>query len=297
MSDSSNLPARQSLDRAALERVLARAAELQVHDAGTGEATLSEDQILEIGREVGLSPQHIRQALAEERTRLTVAEEPGFAGRVAGPAVATASRTVPGRPAEVLAALSSWMEHEECLQVKRRFPDRSTWEARKGLFGSIQRGLNLGGRGYVLARTTEVAGTVVPVDEGRVLVRLDADLGQHRSGHLAGGGAMAAGGLTAGAGAVIVASVIPEPTTVLYAISGVIATLLSVVGVASGYAIARQHAKFVAEVQLALEQVLDRLERPEPGGGRAQTPGVLGAAEQIIRGTLGELNTRRQWPR
>jgi len=69
MSDSSgsNLPSAR-LDRSSLERVLARAAELQSTSGDTVEE-FTEEQLLELGREVGLSPQNLRQALAEERTR------------------------------------------------------------------------------------------------------------------------------------------------------------------------------------------------------------------------------------
>jgi hypothetical protein len=286
-SSSAPVPARRALERAALERVLGRAAELQAHQADTGEGALSEEQILEIGREVGLTPQHIRQALAEERSRVGLPVEQGLAARIAGPAMARASRAVPGTPEQVQATLLHWMERDECLQVKRRFPDRTTWEARKGLLGSIQRGLDIGGRGYVLARAGEVAATVVPVDEARSLVTLEADLSPTRRSHLAGGGMMATVGVGIGAGAVAVASVLPDPTTLIFAVSSGLAAAASALGVAGGYGIARQHLKAVARAQLALEQILDRLERGEDAGTGAR-PSMLGAAEQLLRGTLGD---------
>lgn len=88
-------------------------------------------------------------------------------------------------------------------------------------------------------------------------------------------------------GAVAVATVIPDPTTLIFALSSGLAALASLLGVAGGYGIARQHLKAVARTQLALEQILDRLERGEDGGsGR---PTMLGAAEQLLRGTLGEV--------
>jgi len=64
---SSPKPPARALDRSSLERVLARAAELQSTTGETGEE-FTEEQLLELGREVGLSPQNLRQALAEERT-------------------------------------------------------------------------------------------------------------------------------------------------------------------------------------------------------------------------------------
>ena len=66
------------LDRQALERVLARAAELQGAGAIPESSDLiSESQLLEIGSEVGIGSAMLNQALAEERTRVTVPEERG----------------------------------------------------------------------------------------------------------------------------------------------------------------------------------------------------------------------------
>ena len=79
-------PSRQTLlDRQALERVLARAAELQGAGAIAESSDLiSESQLLDIGNEVGLSAATINQALAEERTRVNVPEERGLIAQIAG---------------------------------------------------------------------------------------------------------------------------------------------------------------------------------------------------------------------
>jgi hypothetical protein len=114
--EPSNLPARQvPLDRATIERVLARAAELQA-SSGSGDdgiANLSESQLLEIGKEVGISSTTLTQALAEERSRIAVPEDHGLVASITGPAVATASRAVRGTPSEILASLDSWMQRDE----------------------------------------------------------------------------------------------------------------------------------------------------------------------------------------
>ena len=99
---------------------------------------LSETQLREIGAEVGLTPATINQALAEERTRVAVPEERGFVAQLAGGRLASATRTVPGTQAEVMAAIDSWMQREECLQVERRFADRITWEPQRGVFGKLK---------------------------------------------------------------------------------------------------------------------------------------------------------------
>jgi hypothetical protein len=109
--EKSPLPARQTLlDRQALERVLARASELQ--GAGVipdSSDLISESQLRDIANEVGLSPATVDQALAEERTRVNVPDERGLIAQIAGAGFATATRTVPGTPRDVLAVIDSWM--------------------------------------------------------------------------------------------------------------------------------------------------------------------------------------------
>jgi hypothetical protein len=253
------------LDRAALERVLARAAELQGETGEPAEA-LSEQQIVELGTEVGLSAQHLRQALAEERTRVgEPAQSSGVLTRLLGAATVSSTRIIAGPPTTTLAQLDEWMQREECLGVKRHFPDRIVWEARQGFFDTLRRGLNVGGRGYALARAHEVAATVVPVDGDRSLVRLDADLGTHRSA-VAGQGATLAtlGALSSGA-AVVLGIMLP------------VAVVPAVAAGAIGYYQARsRHAATLTRAQLALEQVLDRLER-----GEMPRPSLLGAIAAV----------------
>src|SRR2546423_15505497 len=188
------------LDRQALERVLARAAELQGASALPESGDLiSEGQLLEIGNEVGLSRAVLNQALAEERTRVNVPEERGLVAQVAGAGFATATRTVPGNARDVLATIDTWMLREECLQVQRRFADRITWEPQRGLFGKLRRTVNVSGRGFYLMDAAQVSATVMPVDPGRVVVRLDADIHPSRARRVGMGGLLGPIGLAASA--------------------------------------------------------------------------------------------------
>ena len=257
---SSNLPAtKPPLDRTTIERVLARASELQVANAGTDQSgMLTEAQLIEIAKEAGISPNTVTQALAEERSRVTVPAEEGFVASITGPAIATASRTVRGTPAEVLAALDTWMQREECLRVQRRFPDRVTWEPRSGMLDTIQRGLNLGGRGYHLTRASQVAATIIPVDAERVLVRLDADLSESRSARVrVGAASLFAGVLGSGVVAVVGSiALVPEAFLLL----GGAAAVPTLIGAGAGYQVGKAHRAVIMRAQLALEQTLDRLE-------------------------------------
>lgn len=258
------------LDRQALERVLARAAELQGAGAIPESSDLiSESQLLEIGSEVGIGSAMLNQALAEERTRVTVPEERGLVAQIAGASFATATRTVPGNPRDVLATIDTWMQRDECLQVQRRFSDRITWEPQRGLFGKIKRTVNVSGRGYYLVDAGQVSATVLPVDNTRVVVRLDADIHASRSrrvgmgGVLAGVGAVASGLLGLGLVVAHLPLIIAAGAAVLPFAGGSLAA----------YRLARTHRSVLSSVQLALEQILDRLEH----GELDRSGGLLGA--------------------
>ena len=70
-------PAR--IDRAALERIIQRAAELQTSDRDIGEE-LTPEQVLALGREVGIPGRYLQQALLEERTRVVAVRPAGRVG-------------------------------------------------------------------------------------------------------------------------------------------------------------------------------------------------------------------------
>jgi hypothetical protein len=256
MAESPLPPARSRLDRAALERVLARATDLQSRSGDPADG-LTDDQILDLGKEVGLSGPYLRQALAEERAGFGQPEQPRG---MFGSSNVNAERTVPGTPAEVLAALDTWVQREELLRIKRRFPDRIIWEPQRGLEATVRRAFNVGGRAYALSRATDVSGTIVPTDESHVLVRVEAALTGYRRGLVR--QTMAAGTLGAlGTGVALAVHV-----------AAWFAAAPVVVMAGAGYFIARElHANAVSRAQLTLEQLLDRLER----GERPQTPSLL----------------------
>jgi hypothetical protein len=270
-------PARQTLlDRQALERVLARAAELQGAGAIPESSDLiSESQLRDIGNEVGLSAEMINQALAEERTRVNVPEERGLVAQVAGASFATATRTVPGTQRDVLATIDTWMQRDECLQVQRRFLDRITWEPQRGLFGKIRRTVNVSGRGYYLVEAGQVSATVLPVDGSRVVVRLDADIHASRSKRVGMGGVVVTLGAAA-SGVVGLALLVAHLPLIIAAGAAVLPFAGSSV---AAYKVARTHRTVLSSVQLALEQVLDRLEH----GEFDRSGGLLGAISPRAR--------------
>src|SRR3954468_12825323 len=250
MADSPRppVPAPAALDRSAVERILARASELQTHAVTDPEGRLTEAQLEALAKEVGLDPINLRQAIAEERTRSVVPDERGVLASMYGGAYATAQRTVNGKPADVLKALDDWMQRQEGLMVQRYFTDRIVWESRRDFVGTVRRFAS--GRGHVLARASAIGATAIAVDANRTLVRLDADLAGHRTLMANQTAAITGAGLLSG-GALAVMS---------FAVAAAAAPVLVLAPLS--YALTRSaHRGAVGRAQLALEQVLDRLER------------------------------------
>jgi len=240
------------ISREALERIIRRAAELQAgaQDIGDG---LTEPEVLALGKDVGIPPRYLHQALLEERTRTDVAEQSGLWGWLAGPARLTAARVVPGEEATVERALARWMQEEELLQLKRRYRDRTTWEPKVGAFASIQRALGTRGKSYAPARAAEVAGQATQLEPGFCHVQLVASVRNQRKARLSGAAALVALAIAVAA----LATAVP-----LAIISPILFAKAALLGAAALF-VARRHRAQNERVQVGLEQVLDRLERGE----------------------------------
>jgi len=240
----------QALSRAALERVLARAAQLQAASGEDDESgAMTEEQLVELGKEVGLSGELLRQALAEERSRTLLPAESGWLASFTGVSAVTAARTVPGTPAAVLGAIDAWMQRSEALQVKRRFADQLVWEARRDIFSVIRRTIPIWGRGFELIPANDVSAIVAAVGPNRAHARIVADFSVARSRRATSGAALAFAMLLITA-PLIAIGVSP----VLAAIPSALAALLAL------FITRRQYRQLVSRAQVALEQALDRLE-------------------------------------
>lgn len=245
------------IGREALERIIKRAAELQAgaQDVGDG---LTHDEVLALGKDVGIPSRYLQQAMLEEQTRAVVESRTGFWAWLAGPRALSADRVVPGDRPAVERALTRWMEDEESLQVKRRYPDRTTWEPKAGAFATIQRALGSKGRRFALANAQEVTGQATQLEPGFCHVGLAADVRPSRARRLQGSTVVFALGALA--------------ATALAVTLGAIAVVPAVVLIPTAALIARHHRAENERVQVAMEQVLDRLERSEIRADHALPP-------------------------
>jgi hypothetical protein len=242
-----------SIDRAALERIIQRAAELQTAEREIGEG-LTPDQVLALGREVGIPGRYLQQALLEERTRMIEPGPGGFLSRTVGPATITAQRVVRGEPEMVEATLIRWMEKQELFSVLRHQPGRITWEPTGGFQAAYRRAVGGTKHPIMLAKADTVSGTLLELEPGYCNVSLTATARKARGESVAGTAALASAGAVG--------------TGVLAAVGAVFPVLLVPVPVALvlGYVVLRRYGPVVARVQLGLERALDNLEH----GNRAE---------------------------
>ena len=274
---SEGTPAR--IDRAALERIIQRAAELQTADRDIAEE-LTPEQVLALGREVGIPSQYLQQALLEERTRLVAVAPSGPWERLAGPGQAAAQRTVQGTAAGVETALSDWMEEKELFCVQRRQPGRITWEPLGGMAAAVRRSTAAFSRGaaaMMLARAETVSATIVSLETGWCHVTLTAETRRARAEYVGGGAALAGAGM-AGAGIMVVLGALLP-----------VALIPIPVALGLGYGVARQYRSTFARVQLGLERALDQLEQRGPHADPLpprRGPGLLGMLADELRRSI-----------
>jgi hypothetical protein len=244
------------IDRAALERIIQRAAELQTAEREIGEG-LTPDEVLALGREVGIPGRYLQQALLEERTRIVLAGPGGFLSRTVGPAAIAAQRVVRGQREAIEATLVRWLEKHELFSVQRHQPGRITWEPTGGFQAAYRRAVGVvGGTKHpiMLSRADTVSCTVLELEPGYCNVALTATARKARSESVSGSAALASAGVVgtgvlAAVGAVLPVVLIPLP-----------------LALGLGYLALRRYGPVVARIQLGLERALDQLEH----GSRAE---------------------------
>ena len=262
-----------ALSRQALERVLARAVELQASSATEGDGITTE-RLLEIAREVGIDTGSVRQALAEEQSRAPLADDAdrGVLLDALGPATLSAQRVVPGTPAEILARLEGWMPNREGLETKRRAGNRMSWEPRVDAIGDFLRSLGLGGRRFDLVRLDDVTVSVAAVDATRSVVRFDLDARRLRRRQRR--------MMVAVAIPLLIMTLVISVPIVLLLLKGITVVALSMVSLTSfavlgGYlswrGIRMGYRELVNRAHLRAEQLLDELER----GGLQHAPSLV----------------------
>ncbi|MBV9774061.1 MAG: hypothetical protein JO040_08935 [Gemmatimonadetes bacterium] len=171
--------------------MIRRAVELQ--SAGEpGDEGISEGEVLRIGKELGLTPDLVRRAIADVRSKPV--EEHGFLAGLMGARIVRAVRTI-RRPAAPLGLfLEEYLARCEHMAVQRRFPDRTRYVRGTGVAAALGRAANKMGSRQAALDLPQLDVGVSMVDEDSALVELSVDLSTARTG-------LAAGGILGGSGA------------------------------------------------------------------------------------------------
>jgi len=263
------------IDRAALERIMQRAAELQASEADVGEG-LTPEEVLALGRDVGIPGRYLQQAMLEHATDVVAPEQAGLAGRIVGPGEITAHRVVVGEPDDAARALISWFDSNELLVVLRQQPGRVTFEPLGGMQAALRRGsaaLSSSKPKFMLARTNFVTATFNRLESGYCHVTLTANLHKARGSYV--GGAVA-GGSTGLAAALVVATLTPF---------WVVALPPLLAGGVIGWYVLKRFRPLAERAMLGLERALDYLERGGVKPGH-QLPPKSGGLLETLAGEL-----------
>jgi hypothetical protein len=241
----------RQLSRRDLEVVIRRAAELETQSGGD-HPELSEDDVVRIAGEVGLSEASTRRALAEHfASGGGLLADPGWLSRLCGPGLVTATRSIDRPAAELREVLESHFQTNESLRLVRRSHAGSLWEPDRGVLVSILRSVDPFGRGYQLAKKARaIELRLAPLAEATTQVTLTADLGNERAGWFwglgVGVGLPIATGV--GVGTAAISGVAPLAAAGLPLIAGTVAAARL------GY------ARATDRMRVCLEGLLDRLE-------------------------------------
>ncbi len=237
-----------------LERIIARASVLQ-NALGEGEhRRLSDDEIISIGQEVGLSAEHVRRALAEYRADTLVPPEPEehpLIARLLGPGHARARRVISGDPIDIHRQFEHHMVARERMRAVRLRSTESVWEPDTSWSGKLGRVLDFNGQGHEVSKLGSVSIVTAPASSSEAMVTLTADVREERKEQLVGWGV----------GLVMIASFVLLPyftrTPWLWLL------LAPVLVVATGGAVWAMRSAIEAKrqrVALLLEGLLDQLE-------------------------------------
>lgn len=259
------------IDRAAFERIMQRAAELQAAEADVGEG-LSPDEVVALGKEVGIPGRHLQQAMLEQATEIIAPAEAGVLARVVGPSEITAHRVVVGEPEDAARALIQWFDSNELLVVLRQQPGRATFEPMGGMQAALRRGtaaFSSSKPRFMLARVTQVTAIFAKLESGYCHVSLTADLAQLRKGFI--GGAFAGG--SAGVAGALVSGVLSP--------FAIVAAIPVLVGAAIGWYVLKRYRPVADRARLGLERALDYLERGGIKPGHQIPPRTGGLLDMI----------------
>jgi hypothetical protein len=235
------------LDRAAAERVLRRASELAGADPGDPFelGAIDERTLVAAAVEAGIPASAVRRAIAIERLGPVPSTHVG--DHLVGPTVVIDEQELPGRAADVLARIDTWLVAGHHMRRDRLRDGRGEWSKRTGLVGKTIRTMrHVTGEGH-LGDLERIAATARDTGTGTCVLRVEADRRRDRAMRVA-SGIVVGGAATAGVVGVAVATI---PLVLVAA----------PVAVAAGCGVAATGRRRARRVVLELDRVIDAVDQ------------------------------------
>ncbi len=248
-------------NRTQVERIIARAVESETDQT----ETFSTDDIVRIAFELGVSPNEVSQAIAQELSTSHTASS-----RSLIPGEISAARVITGHPEEVAVRTRQWLGKSEGMRVRRRHGELEVWEKDPRPLANIRAGLGLNAGGKDLRGTgaVEVVHTPVP---GGVNVSLRASGAYQRGAAAAILGGFSLVGI-GGATALTIAALQPLAWIYLFVPLLIIGVVVAVAGTRA----------WVTNVEGAMERALDAI-----AGGPPEATDSVADVISDIRDTFG----------
>ena len=252
-------PAR-SIARRDFEQVIRRAVDLSARE-GDRDEQLSEDEVIRIGQELGLSP-HLVQRAMYELPELT--EPPRWYDRYFGSSIFSVGRVVPGAADPTLRRLQDYLITREYLQIVRRRGHSIAFIPAEDTLSNLARAFTRPSKRHLIARSSRVMLNVQPMPDAAAHVRFDVDLTEERREKLRSGIILGSLGGTV-LGTIAAAGVTGITPAFLGPLPEVLAFGASFFAVGAG-AVAAAAARFknrVFAAKFELAGLLDRVEHGE----------------------------------
>jgi hypothetical protein len=253
-------PTAKAIVRADFEAVIRRAFEMSLTEADADEK-LSEEEVIRIATELGLSAKHARQALYELPE---LESPPSIFEKQFGPAVISSSRAVPGDAHNTLRRLEDYLHTREYLQVVRRRQGRLLFMPADDTISYLARGMLRPSHRFQLSRARHVALTARPLDGANTHVQIATDMSDQRKRSIRTGlvGGTIGGIVVGGISAFLAGVHGPEAAAPVLAAAMFAAGLGATVTTTLSATAARFKARMAA-ARLELDGLLDRAERGE----------------------------------
>jgi hypothetical protein len=249
------------ITRRDLPAVVRRAAELAAVDDETSDE-LSEQEVIRIAAELGLSERHVRQALYEG---VKEEEPPAFLDRYLPPPRFDVSRAIPMEAQKAQRVLADYFVAHEYMQVVRRQAETTTFEPASDAFSKVARGFQRSSK-HQLARALHLELKVRSLEPGWSHVRVRAIHKDERTSNIVGFvagsiflGVPAGAGLGAIAGGMVGGMAGSEVAIATGALVGI----TTFTGVAAGFfkSMKSRYRRWRERTMLEAESLLDRAEK------------------------------------